>query len=976
MRRNPAFIVCLILTLFFTVATFVATEVSYVYSLLSSTFLGGEERYLKSGNPDDYQYFTADYASKEEVLAAANALNETIVEEAITLLKNENGALPLAKQSKITVFGKNSTNIVKGGSGSNAGSAAASQTVDFCGSLEKSGGFICNPVIESFYMDNSKSGSGRPTTPNMGDILTGYATGETPVASYTSEVKASYKDYSDAAIVVISRIGGEGYDLPRTMFWDGKSYTNWKGSETIPGARANDDHYLQLDQNEADMIKEACDNFDKVIVVINSSSAMELGFLDDPTHYAYNEKIVGALWIGHPGLSGASALGKILCGDVVPSGRLADTYPRDFKQDPTWFNFGNNLVEDGNRYVTLNSDGSAKTRKGWFVEYREGIYTGYRYYETRAVEAAGDWYAKNVVYPMGYGMSYTDFTYSATAGADNTATLTQDGKLSFDVEVTNVGTEYAGKEVVQLYYTAPYTAGGIEKAHVVLGDFAKTEEIAAGGGKATVTLEIDIRDLASYDYSDANGNGFKGYEVEAGEYTFYISKSAHSWAEDDVISFTYTVPEGGFKYTTDDKTGHEVENLFDDVSGHIKEYLSRKDNFANFDCLKGASELEYRVASDEIISALTFKLNDKESDPWYTTEMPTQSAKTLTYEEAEVKLWELTGKSYDDPLWDKLLDQLTVTEMADMIARGNFKTMQIPGIDKPLTTDADGPMGFSLFMGDTAVYDTCYYATECVLAATWNVELAEKMGIMIGNEGLIGNEKGDGRPYSGWYAPATNLHRSQFGGRNFEYYSEDSYLSGMMASAVVKGAQSKGVYTYVKHLVLNEQETNRGVTGLVTFANEQAMREMYFEPFEMCVKDGGTTAMMSSFNRIGLTWTGGSYALLTELLRDEWGFRGTVITDFITTESYMNEDQMIRAGGDLSLCNYGPLADTTSPTGVAAMRQATKNVLYTVANSNAMNGMGDGVVWAYKDPWWQTSLYILCGVLAGLTLISAFTRKD
>ena len=241
MRRNPAFIVCLILTLFFTVATFVATEVSYVYSLLSSTFLGGEERYLKSGNPDDYQYFTADYASKEEVLAAANALNETIVEEAITLLKNENGALPLAKQSKITVFGKNSTNIVKGGSGSNAGSAAASQTVDFCGSLEKSGGFICNPVIESFYKDNSKSGSGRPTTPNMGDILTGYATGETPVASYTSEVKASYKDYSDAAIVVISRIGGEGYDLPRTMFWDGKSYTNWKGSETIPGARANDD---------------------------------------------------------------------------------------------------------------------------------------------------------------------------------------------------------------------------------------------------------------------------------------------------------------------------------------------------------------------------------------------------------------------------------------------------------------------------------------------------------------------------------------------------------------------------------------------------------------------------------------------------------------------------------------------------------------------------------------------------------------
>ena len=974
MRRNPAFVFCLVLTLFFMVATFVMTEVSYVYSLLSSTFLGGEERYLESGNPDDYQYFNSDYSTKEEVLAAANALNEDIVEEAITLLKNEGNALPLAKQSKVTVFGKNSVNIVKGGSGSNAGSSAASTTVDFCGSLEAAGGFVCNPVIESFYKDDSKSGNGRPATPNMGDILTGYAIGETPVSMYTDEVKNSYKDYSDAAIVVISRIGGEGYDLPRSMFWDGKKYTNWMGTELIPGARSKDDHYLQLDQNEVDMINEACANFDNVIIVINSSSAMELGFLDDPTHYAYNEKITAALWIGHPGLSGATALGKILSGEITPSGRLADTYPRDFKQDPTWFNFGNNLVEDGNRYVTLNSDGSPKPRKGWFVEYREGIYTGYRYYETRAAEAGGTWYEENVVYPLGYGMSYTDFRYDVTEGDANAATLSADGKLTFKVEVTNVGATYSGKEVVQLYYSAPYTVGGIEKAHVVLGDFAKTKELAPSD-KDTITVEIDVRDLASYDYNDANGNGFVGYEVEAGEYTFYISKNAHGWAEEDAIKFTYTVPEGGFKYSTDDKTGHEIENLFDDVSNHVQEYLSRANNFANFDALKGASEIEYRVATDEIIAALTYKLNDKESDPWYTTNMPNQSGKQLTYEEAKVKLWQLTGKDYDDPLWDELLDQLTVEEMAEMIARGNFRTLQIGSIDKPLTIDADGPMGFSLFMGDSAVYDTCYYATECVLAATWNVDLAEDMGEMIGNEGLIGNQAGDGRPYSGWYAPATNLHRSQFGGRNFEYYSEDGYLSGMMASSVVKGAQSKGVYTYLKHWVLNEQETNRGGTGLVTWANEQSMRELYFKPFEMCVKDGGTTAMMSSFNRIGLTWTGGSYPLLTELLRDEWGFRGMVITDFVTTEPYMNEDQMIRAGGDLSLCNYGPLSDTTSPTAVTAIRRATKNILYTVANSNAMNGMGDGIVWGYRDPWWVTSLYTLCGVLAALTLVAAFTKK-
>ena len=975
MRRRPAFIVCLVLTLFFVIATYVATEVSYVYSLLSSTFLGGEERYLKSGNPDDYQYFTADYSSKAEVLAAANALNEDIVEEAITLLKNENNVLPLAKQSKITVFGKNSTNIVKGGSGSNAGSSAASQTVDFCGSLEAAGGFVCNPVIESFYNDNSKSGSGRPGTPNMGDILTGYAIGETPISMYTDEVRASYKDYSDAAIVVISRIGGEGYDLPRSMFWDGKGYTNWSGTELIPGARDKDDHYLQLDQNEVDMINEACANFDNVIIVINSSSAMELGFLDDPTHYAYNEKIKGALWIGHPGLSGATALGKILSGEITPSGRLADTYPRDFKQDPTWFNFGNNLVEDGNRYVSIDANGNVKLRKGWFVEYREGIYTGYRYYETRSAEAGGSWYEENVVYPLGYGMSYTEFAYSATEDSQNTAVLTEDGKIIINVEVTNSGSTYSGKEVVQLYYTSPYTVGGIEKAHVVLGAFAKTAELAPGATDI-VTLEIDVRDLASYDYNDANGNGFIGYEVEAGEYAFYVSRNSHDWASEDVIKFTYTVPEGGFKYSTDDTTGHEIENLFDDVSGHISQYLSRANNFANFDCLKGASDEAYRVATEEIIAALTYKLNDKQDDPWYTDEMPNQSASTLTYEEAKVKLWELTGKDYDDPLWDELLDQLTVEEMADMIARGNFKTLQIESIDKPLTIDADGPMGFSLFMGDSAVYDTCYYATECVLAATWNIELAEAMGVMIGNEGLIGNEAGDGRTYSGWYAPATNLHRSQFGGRNFEYYSEDGYLSGMMASAVVKGAQSKGVYTYLKHLVLNEQETNRGGTGLVTWANEQSMRELYFKPFEMCVKDGETTAMMSSFNRIGLTWTGGSYALLTELLRDEWGFRGMVITDFVTTEPYMNEDQMVRAGGDLSLCNHGPLSDTTSPTAVAAIRRAAKNILYTVANSNAMNGMGDGVVWAYKDPWWQTSLYIICGALGLITVVAFFAKED
>ena len=963
---------------FFLIVSIVLTQNAFLYNTINSVF-GGEERYLKSGDPDDYQYYTSDYENKKTVLAAANALNEDIVEEGITLLKNDQNVLPLSKSSKITIFGKNSVDIVKGGSGSNAGSSAA-QKVDFYGDLEETGEFEINPVMKAFYLDESASGKVRASTPSMGQILTGYPVGETPVSKYTAAVKDSYKNYNDAAIVVISRIGGEGYDLPRSMFWDGKSYTNWKSTDKIPGARNADDHYLQLDQNEADMLKEACDNFANVIVVINSSSAMELGFLDDPTHYAYNANIKGALWIGHPGISGAKALGKVLNGTVNPSGNLVDTYPRNFKNDPTWYNFGNNLVEDGNRYT---SGANKKARGAYFVEYREGIYTGYRYYETRAQEAGEAWYDQNVVYPLGYGKSYTNFSYTATEGADNQAQLAADGKISFTVQVKNEGATYSGKDTVQLYYTSPYTAGGIEKAHVVLADFAKTKELAVKGEEGdtdTLTLQLDVRDLASYDYDDANGNGFKGYEVEGGDYTFYITTDAHGWADANAIKFTYTVPAGGYTYEMDihgTKDGND--NLFDEVSfaeaGIAQEnYLSRKNNFENFDKLKGASEAEYRNKNPEsFFTALTYKINDKESDPWYVAEdnKPTQQKSELSYSKAEIKLHQLIGKDYNDQLWDELLNQLTVAQMVTIISTGSFRTLQLENIDKPLTTDADGPMGFSLFMGDSAVYDTCYYATECVLAATWNVELAQAMGTMIGNEGLIGNEAGDGRPYSGWYAPAMNIHRSQFGGRNFEYYSEDGLLSGMMATAVVKGANSKGVYTFAKHFVLNEQETNRSGSGLITWANEQAMRELYFKPFEMCVVEGGTTAMMSSFNRIGDVWAGGSYSLLTELLRMEWGFEGMVITDFITTEPYMNVDQMIRTGGDLALCASKEPSSKTTATDVASIRRAAKNILFTVANSCAMNGFGPGVVWAYSTPVWVI-LLICVDVLFAVSAVALF----
>ncbi len=932
-------ILILIFTLIFITGTILVSYVPFLYNTINSVF-GGERFQLTSGDPSQYMRYTADYDSKEEAFAAANAFNELVCEEGFTLLKNENNALPLSNSgTKVTVFGRNSVDIILGGSGSNAGNVDADKAATIYSSLSDAG-IEYNPVMKSFYEGNSTK---RPVSPDMGAILTGFPIAETPISDYNQSVRDSYGEYSDAAIVVISRLGGEGFDLPRTMFWNGSTYTDWNGSEIIPGARSKEDHYLQLDQNEADMLAEASANFDKVIVVINSSSTLELGFLDDPTHYAYHENIVGAVWMGHPGSSGATALGKILTGEVVPSGRTVDTYVRNFKLDPTWNNFGNNLEKDGNRYSY-----NGETKKAWFVEYEEGIYVGYRYYETRGFTDGDDWYNDNVVYPFGYGLSYTDFDYTVTHS--NSAELTEDGKLTFTVEVENIG-DYAGKEVVQLYYSAEYYDGEIEKSHVVLGDFAKTKVITKDGGKDTVTLELDVRDMASYDYSDANGNGFAGYELDEGEYTIYITNNAHGWADSNVDKFTFTVPEGGFKYETEEN-GTTIENLFDDVSGHIQTYMSRSDFAKTFPTMVTADD---RALTDEVYSKLNYSINDKSSDPWYSDAKPTQSASPLNYDDAEVKLYELVGKSYDDALWDKLLDQLSVEEMKKLIETGNYRTLQLASIGKPQTIDADGPMGFSVFMGDPSIYDTCFYASECVMGATWNAELAYDYGVMIGNEGIIGNEKGGGTPYSGWYAPAMNIHRSQFGGRNFEYYSEDGLLSGIMAANVVSGAKTKGVYTYCKHFALNEQETNRDTTGLITWASEQSMRELYFVPFEIAVKEGETTAMMSAFNRIGPTWAGGNYNLLTRLLRDEWGFEGMVITDYNLT-SYMNLDQMIRAGGDLNLSAGKNLKDTSSATALTSLRTSVKNILYTTVNSNAMNGLGEGVEFSYLMPYWQIAL--------------------
>lgn len=970
------FIILMALLAFMFVATMVLTQVQFLYNTINSV-MGGEQRYLKEGDPSQYVYYKSDYSDKNEVFAAANALNERIVEEGIILLKNNDFALPLKEGAKVSVFGRNSVNAVLGGSGSNKGDTSGAVT-DVAQAL-KNGGFDCNTVLHDYY--TSLSGYTRPEV-SMGSILTGYPICEASLP-YPDTVKSSYKNYADAAIVFLSRTGGEGFDLPRTMFWDGSSYKKWdaKNRQKAPGARSADDHYLQLDADETAMIREACDNFDKVVVVVNSASPIELGFLDDPTHYLYTDgdytkteaeavakmnKIKAALWLGHPGSSGLNALGRVLKGAVNPSGRTVDTYARDFRNDPSWQNFGNYLENDGNRYYT-----GSKARGAYFVEYREGIYVGYRYYETMAEEldkkdGSGEaWYGDNVVYPFGYGLSYTDFEWSVKTPED--LTLDKDGKITVEATVTNVGSR-SGKDVVELYFSAPYEKGGIEKPSVVLGDFVKTELLAAGESK-TYTLEMDVRDMASYDYADKNGNGFKGYELEKGAYRISVRKNAH----EVVAEFEYALAND-VRYEYDGDT--KIENLFDDVSGGIAEYLSRADAFKNSDCLKGASDAAHRDVSNEFLNAFTYKYGDKESDPWYSAEPSTQSKSTLSYKRAEIKLYELMGKDYEDELWNKLMDQLTVDQLKTLISVGNYRTLQIENIGKPLTIDSDGPMGFASFMGDGAVYGTCYYASECILAATYNEALAEEFGKMIGNESLIGDEAGDGRTYSGWYAPAVNIHRSQFGGRNFEYYSEDARLSGDMATGVIKGAMQKGVYTYLKHFALNEQETCRDSNGIATWANEQSMRELYLKPFEIAVKKGETTAVMSSFNRLGSTWAGGSYNLLTRLLRDEWGFNGMVITDF-NLKDYMNVDQMLRAGGDLNLSPEKGPSSYSSTTDIAVLRRAAKNILYTVANSNAMNGNGEGIIWGYTIPVWVIWLIVAtCGLAVACGVLGFFTVRE
>lgn len=943
-------------------ASIVAIRAPIAANSLSLLF-GGERANIVEDHRDEF--YDRQYASKEAALAAAMDFVVEVEEEGITLLKNNGGALPLNANDKVTVFGKNSVNLVYGGSGSANNTASARKTL--YESLEASG-IAYNAAMKGFYEDNARSGSGRPANPSMdsGQRLSGFATGETPVASYDKAARDSYASYQDAAIVVISRIGGEGFDMPRSMA------TDFTLSSAVPGASSPTDHYLELDVNEKAMIAEAKAQFDKVIVVLNTGATMELGELAD------DDGVDAILWIGFPGSTGIMALGEILVGktidgrEISPSGHTVDTWARDFTKDPTWYNTGVYGNQYGNRY--LNSAGESSNFA--FVNYDEGIYVGYRYYETRAFEEdrkadasqAGKWYRENVAYPFGYGLSYTEFTWDVSYSAASEIISAGD-ELTVYVTVTNVG-ERSGKDVAQLYYSPPYTAGGIEKPYIVLGAFAKTRLLAPGESE-TVALTLPVNDMKSYDYADANGNGFAGYELERGDYTLFVGTDAHTFRS----SMTCALEESAQLLTDTNARGEDaiIQNQFDDVSAGIfgdktyASYVSRAD-------FEGTVPTRYLDDADRTLTAeleetlaqsikRVYNGND-EGKPW-TTDISSAPLTVPVNNGISLKDMlrdangELTGAvSFDDPRWDALLDEISLDEMKLLIGYGAFRTNAVSGVDgvvgKPMTNDSDGPSGFTSFLSDSIVYGTCAYQAECVMGATWNIDLAYRMGQMAGEEALVGNEKDDGAPYSGWYAPAVNIHRSPFGGRNWEYYSEDGMLSGAFAAQTVSGALSKGVYAYVKHFAVNDQETDREYNGILVWANEQAIREIYLKPFEMAVKLGGARGMMSSFNRLGMTWAGGSYPLLTSVLRGEWGFRGMVVTDY-SMNRYTYVDMMIRAGGDLFLTQDSKtFAMPDDATQISLLRQAAKNILYVTANSNAMSVTVDG----YKPPLWHTYLFL------------------
>ncbi len=816
-----------------------------------------------------------------ESLEQADETVKEIADEGIVLLKNEN-QLPLKTDSNLNVFGWASTNPCYGGTGSGALSDAY-EKVSLLQGLENAG-FHLNTELSDLYTEY------REDRPEIGMFKQDWTLPEVPAEDYSDELISNAKEFSDTAMIVITRVGGEGADLPTDMSQVTYTENSDKYKDFQPG-----EHFLQLSQTEKDLVDLVCDNFDNVVVVYNGANTMELGWTNE-----YSQ-IKSTIWCPGTGQSGFNSLGDILAGKVNPSGKTIDTFVSNLTAAPTYNNFGNFVYDNMDEY---GAECFGEPTSPSFVNYVEGIYVGYRFYETAAEEGLID-YDKTVVYPFGYGLSYTTFTQEMGKLSE------EDGKISFDVTVTNTG-DVAGKDVVEAYYNPPYTNGGIEKASANLIAFEKTDLLQPGDSQ-TITISFNVEDMASY---DTYGAGC--YVLEAGDYQISINSDSHNVIDTQTYKVESTITYDSENPRSTDETA--AENQFEDAEGDVT-YLSRADGFANYEEATKAPE---NLSMSEEYKA-TFINNSNYNTEEYNNsddEMPTTGAKN------GMVLADLRGVDYDDERWDTLLDQLTVEDMDNMIANGGFSTAAVSSVGKTNTVDCDGPASINNnFTGVGSVG----FPSAVMIASTWNTEIANKFGTAIG-------KMADDMGVSGWYAPAMNIHRSAFGGRNFEYYSEDGLLSGKMASNAVNGAKEYGVYAYIKHFALNDQETNRN-SMICTWVNEQSIREIYLKSFELAVKEGGAQAVMSSFNYIGNTYAAADPVLQKSVLRDEWGFRGMVITDYFAGYGYQNSDQLIRNGNDLCLATYDTgsnhVQDTKSATSILAMRQACKNIMYTVVNSRA-----------------------------------------
>lgn len=975
MKRKERTGLWLVLSIVFTVlflVTMIGGPIANNYSQIINMVLGVEGS-KTIGDPGK-EYYTADFTSEQQVEEGQKVV-EDVVRNGAVLLLNRNGALPLSEGSKITLASINSAKFVYGGTGSGGMNTEGIDTLKEA--LEKDG-FAVNPTIWAFYTEGAGKDYGRElASGSLNNFIfdnSQFKVNEVPVSRYSNTEWDSVKEYGDAAVVVFSRVCGEGADLP------------WYGAGDADG------NILQLSKEEKDLLAKLSDlksegKLKKIIVLLNAANAIELDFLE-PEICGTDYNVDACMWIGEVG-QGISAVGELLNGKVNPSGKLVDTYCYDNLTSPA--------IQ--NAHATSYSNASAKglsfseTNDEYYVAYQEGIYVGYRYYETRYEDMvmgtgnAGDYdYAKTVAFPFGYGLSYSSFTYDDIK-------MTEDGdNFVFTVDVSNKS-KVAGKEAVQIYMQSPYTdydkANGIEKASVELVGYSKVEVPA--GGSTTAEIVVPKTELRSY---DANGEGT--YILDAGDYYFTAANGSHEAVNNILAAKGFTTENGmtddgnagmvfSFNVASMDTsvfatavTGQAIENQLDHADLNRRDgdndsitYLTRSDWEGTMPAAKinlNSYTAAYTLsASDDMIAEMR-ALYTKTADG----EMP------VVGKEGKLNLAQFVGVPLDGSIeldgdfftWDDLLDQVTFNEMAKLIGQTYHSTSPVASVSKPATKDENGPQGITATL--TGGGSSTSYTSEDLMASSFDPEVAEAVGRSMGNDCLLAN----GKAYSGIYGPGVNIHRTPYSGRNFEYYSEDPFISGKTCSAETKGIQSKGVYVYMKHFALNDQETARD--GISVWTNEQAAREIYLQAFEYPVEEVGAYCVMTSFNRLGCVWAGGDKGLISGILRGEWGMPGFVLTDFSNNNNYMDVLNGLMAGGDGWDCNDGSkwtqklLEYKDDPQVVTAMREATKHILYTVANSNAMNGVSPNMQVVEIMTWWQILIIVLDVVFGLMAALSIF----